>query len=127
MLKKLIVAIVVAILTTVGVVIPPHYVDKAVTFFVGDASAAMVVWDSKQRNYVSLATMPWQLTPYTFECGWCKCSPKVNVASGEALRPSLPHSSGNRFASSEALKTAELVLKPFNKWSQDDLKWSQDE
>lgn len=120
MLKKLIVAIVVAMLTTVGVVIPPHYVDKAVTFFVGDASAAMVVWDSKQRNYVPFAIMPWHLIPYTEKCDGCKCSPFVTVASGEALRPSLPHSSGYRFPSSEAINTAELVERPFNKRTPDE-------
>lgn len=103
MLRKLSIAILVAALTTVGVVIPDVYLDKFVSLFIGDAQSANMVWDSNTRNYVSLANMPWPVMHHDFRCDWyCVCPSRTQMAktSVEALRPSSAHSSVDRFGAS---------------------------
>lgn len=80
-MKKSLVAIIVALLTLTGVVIPDKYVDAFVTIFMPRATAS------------ELALMPWSAIPYRFQCDWyCTCPPVPKYASTvEDLRPSSSH------------------------------------
>lgn len=89
MKKRILMAVVVALLTAVGVVVPDRYVDKFVSLFIPPAEASAYDFNQaylSSRTNCDRPVLCWQP---------CKIDP-IMQATGEALRPSFAHYSANR-------------------------------
>lgn len=105
MLKRLTLAIIIAILTTLGIVIPSKYIDGFVSLFMPEAHATELSHPS------SIPQVAWEIVPFSFRLdvggSEYRCSKvsgnknfgnhrELKLTEVEALRPSLAHFSADR-------------------------------